>query len=106
MKYDFLNGEESNSDKSLAEAEPVKRAMTSALAESAVLERADNSVSAELGWIYAGRLNQGKSLGKIKRGQLRFMQVGVAIAFYFIWRSLIHQLVNAINGFLFYLDDI
>ncbi|MEO0648244.1 MAG: tetratricopeptide repeat protein, partial [Cyanobacteria bacterium J06650_10] len=104
--YDYLNGEERNADKSLTEAEPVEQVVTSALAESAVLDGTDNSVSAKLGWIYAGRLNQGKSLGKIKRGQLRFMQVSGAIAFYVIWRSLIHQSVDAINGFLFFLDGI
>ncbi len=57
-------------------------------------------------WIYAGRLKQGRSLGRVKRGQLRMAQIGSAIALYFLLRFLIHQTVSAISGCLSFLDGL
>ncbi len=57
-------------------------------------------------WIYADRLKQGRSLGRVKRGQLRMAQIGSAIALYFLLRFLIHQTVAAINGCLSFFDGL
>lgn len=57
-------------------------------------------------WTYAGRLPKGRSLGKMKRGQLWAMQIGGAIALYVLWRMLIRQTVAMVNGYLTFLDNV
>ncbi len=57
-------------------------------------------------WGYAGRLAQGRSLGKIKRGQLQIAQIGGAIAFYFLLHYLIYGAITLVNGYLSFLDSI
>ncbi|MBE9061460.1 M48 family metalloprotease [cf. Phormidesmis sp. LEGE 11477] len=69
-------------------------------------EAEPNSVGEGCLWTYAGRLDKGRSLGRIKRSQLRIAQFGSAIALYFLLRFLIHQTVAIFNGYLFFLDDI
>ncbi|MEL7054055.1 MAG: M48 family metalloprotease, partial [Cyanobacteria bacterium J06588_5] len=64
------------------------------------------SESASFEWPYCGRLNKGRSLGKIKRTQLWFMQIGGAIAFYFLWRSLIRAVAYWTNEGLYFWDDL
>ncbi len=64
------------------------------------------SVAKGCGWIYADRLNNSRSLGRVKRGQLRMAQMGSAIALYFLLRFLIHRIVAAVNSCLFFLDGI
>ncbi len=57
-------------------------------------------------WPYANRLDKGRALGKIKRTQLWLMQIGGAIAFYLLFRTLIHRVVAMLNGYLSFLDGI
>ena len=115
--YDYLNGEESRNDEGESnhvvieldtENEDKKKAGLNSPASPTVAQEStvSSSTTEQLGWIYAGRLNQGKPLGHIKRGPLRLAQMSGAIAFYWVWRWLIHQLVGAANGFLGFLDSI
>ena len=55
-------------------------------------------------WVNAGRLQQGRPLGKIKRAQLWTAQLFSAITFYFVLRALWLGSVNALNGGLVFLD--
>jgi len=57
-------------------------------------------------WPYANRLEKGRVLGKIKRGQLWFMQISGAIASYVLFRTLIHSAAAIINRYLRFLDRI
>lgn len=57
-------------------------------------------------WPYANRLDKGRTLGRIKRGQLWFVQIGGAIAFYILCRTLIHRAVGVTNDYLSFLDSI
>ena len=55
-------------------------------------------------WSYAGRLSKGRSLGKMKRLQLWLVQLGGAIAFYFLGHLLIAQVIDWVKGGLNFLD--
>ncbi|MEM6597956.1 MAG: M48 family metallopeptidase [Cyanobacteria bacterium P01_C01_bin.69] len=98
--YAYLNGEEIDAEEVDGE---VAKAELPADAVPAELP----AVSTEgFVWPYANRLSKGRSLGKIKRSQLWFMQIGGAIAFYFLCRRLIHHVVGIINGYLNFLDEL
>ncbi|EDX84156.1 hypothetical protein S7335_1853 [Synechococcus sp. PCC 7335] len=56
-------------------------------------------------WIYAGRLDKGRSLGRIKQSQLWIAQLGSAIALYFLLRFLIHRAAALLNSCLSFLDE-
>ena len=96
--YAYLNGE--------ATAEPIDedRAVTALQTESNPTQSADLETSYE--WIYAGRLAQGRSLGKIKRGQLRTAQIIGAIAFYGLLRYLIYGAIALTNSYLNFLNSL
>jgi len=57
-------------------------------------------------WVYGDRIQNGRSLGRVKRGPLRIAQLGSAIAFYLLLRFLIHRLVALLNSCLAFLDRI
>lgn len=95
--YAYLNGDEGDGDDIDSEAIPQAEPQA-ALVPS---ESEDGFV-----WFYADRLAQGRKLGKIKRGQLWFMQISGALAFYFLCRFLIHRAVATTNGYLNFLDRI
>ena len=90
--YAYLNGGDGDS-------EAIPQAAPQAIPASS--ESEDGFV-----WCYADRLDQGRKLGKIKRGQLWFMQISGALAFYFLCRFLIHRAVATTNGYLNFLDRI
>lgn len=94
--YAYLNGEDD---------EGISNSSATSLADSGVSD-SGVSDSNSLEWPYCGRLNKGRSLGKIKRTQLWFMQIGGAIAFYFLWRSLIRAAAYWTNEGLYFLDDL
>ncbi|WP_121968071.1 M48 family metalloprotease [Leptolyngbya sp. BC1307] len=96
--YAYLNGEIA------AAPTDEDRAVTALQDESKPSQAADSEAGYQR--VYAGRLAQGRSLGKLKRGQLRTAQIGGAIAFYFFLRSLIYGAIALTNGYLNFLDSI
>jgi len=120
--YAYLNGEDAlaeDSDALLEQTKPEQTEPEQTEPEQTEPEQTERpgenvsdgaatvaSVSETFGWVYAGRLNQGRALGKMKRGQLRLAQIGGAIAFYFLWRTLIQQSVALVNGYLNFLDNL
>ncbi|MEL6260335.1 MAG: zinc metalloprotease HtpX [Cyanobacteria bacterium J06626_6] len=69
-------------------------------------EKTASKAAAGYLWTYAGRLQKGRSLGKMKRGKLWFAQGSSAIAFYLLLRSLIHSSLSLLNGYLHFLDNL
>ena len=57
-------------------------------------------------WTYAGRLKQGRSLGKIKAGQLWMAQTLGAVGFYFLARFLLNSAIALLNSYLIFLSDL
>ena len=57
-------------------------------------------------WTYAGRLKQGRSLGKIKTGQLWIAQTLGAVGFYFLARFLLNGAIALLNGYLIFLSNL
>lgn len=57
-------------------------------------------------WMEAGRLNQGRSLGKMKRSQLLMAQLLGAIAFYLLSRYLWLSAIEQVNNPLRFLDSL
>ncbi|MGB3786903.1 MAG: zinc metalloprotease HtpX, partial [Phormidesmis sp.] len=98
--YAYLNDEIEEMD---AEAGPGTESTSASESTSATESSARDEGRL---WIYAGRLKQGRSLGRVKRGQLRMAQIGSAIALYFLLRFLIHQTVAAISGCLSFFDGL
>lgn len=94
--YAYLNGEEGAENSGAGAELPAGVSIDSAPVDS----------TEGLVWPYANRLDKGRTLGKIKRGQLWCMQMGGAIAFYFLFRTLIHSAVATTNRYLSFLDRI
>ncbi len=108
--YAYLNGETPDSEiageanEAIADeatAEPLSR-------HDAVEMLCENKSSPEAnyGWVYAGRLARGRSLSKIKPGQLWTAQLCGAITFYFLLRYLLHSAIALVNGYLEFLSRI
>ncbi len=100
--YAYLNGDEDIEAPVDSESPLVTQASSQVAASCDGV--AQSPADETLGWIYAGRLSRGKKLGRIKRGQLRIAQIGGAIAFFYLWRTLIRQFVAVTNGYLTFLD--
>ena len=101
----------SNSDAPVASEQIPKSQMSIfhyAYLNDAVKEVSDQTHPTAEGrlWICAGRLDKGRSLGRVKRGQIRMAQAGSAIALYFLLRFLIHRIAAGINSCLSFLDKI
>jgi len=60
----------------------------------------DSAVLADVGWRYAGRLEKGRSLGRIRTGKLWAAQVAGAVSFYFLARYLLNSAIAILNGYL------
>ena len=65
-----------------------------------------NCATQNCSWIYADRLDNGRSLGRIKQSQLWIAQLSSAIALYFLLRFLIQCAVAIFGGYLSFLDRI
>ena len=96
--YAYLNGE------STAAPTEEDRALAALQNKSEPAQSAAPEAGSE--WVYAGRLAQGRSLGQLKRGQLRTAQIGSAIAFYVVLRSLICGAIALTNSYLNFLDGL
>lgn len=58
------------------------------------------TIQADCQWKYAGRLKQGRALGKMKKGQLWVAQAFGAAGFYFLARFLLDGAIALINSYL------
>ena len=67
---------------------------------------AESPQLADCEWTYAGRLKQGRSLGKIKAGQLWVAQTIGAVGFYFLARFLLNRAIALLNGYLIFLSGL
>jgi Zn-dependent protease with chaperone function len=95
--YAYLNGE------AIDEATVDESADLAAASVS--LTESDHSPMAEsYEWPYAGRLNKGRSLGKLKKNQQWAAQIVGAVAFYGLLHYSLSSVVALINRFLVFLD--
>ncbi|MEL6815315.1 MAG: tetratricopeptide repeat protein, partial [Cyanobacteria bacterium J06598_3] len=116
--YSYLNGSanEVAADGLVTPEGTVSQATTSGAtsADSPLFERGPKTgneaiaapLQAPCTWLEAGRLKQGRSLGKMKRSQLLMAQLGGAISFYVLSRYLLLSAIVQVNNPLRFLDGL
>ncbi|MEM9090478.1 MAG: zinc metalloprotease HtpX [Cyanobacteria bacterium P01_F01_bin.53] len=109
FQYDYLNGEISDStsghaDEAMRPVTPLSEQMN-ALHDHEIAA-AEHIAKQEYEWVSAGRLPQGRALGKMKRSQLWFAQLGGVIVLYFLLRFLQQSAISIINTPLRFLDEL
>ena len=65
-----------------------------------------NSPENQTEWVYAGRLEKGRSLGRIRTGKLWISQITGAVGFYLVARYLLSSSIALLNGYLNFLSDL
>ena len=112
---DYLNDESGAStlDATLENSDEAVRSVASSSSQKYASQKhsiataaTDHSVIQEHGWINAGRLTQGRALGKMKRSQLWLAQLSGVIALYFLLRYFLLSSIALINAPLIFLDGL
>ena len=71
---------------------------------ASVVASPETSVQTE--WAYAERLEQGRSLGRIRTGKLWISQIVCAVGFYFLALALLNGAISLLDGYLEFLSEL